>query len=443
MKYIKKGIQDIKVTVIVTVHNAEKYLRECLESVVSQTLKDIEILCIDGGSTDHSPEILQEYADRDSRIRIINDKNTSYGHKVNEGIRQAEGEYISVLESDDMYQADMLKKLYGIVEKYKPDYVNADYFNFYDINEKRYQALVKMYDNEDYGKLLKSEDSLKNMKQILRYWTGIFRKDFLIRNEIRMNESPGASFQDMSFRFLTSALAETAYHMEIPVYLYRIDNPGSSVYDAKKSVVIADEFDFLKKELINRKIEDSRIWRHYYTWKYNDFHGNLIRFGSAERKVLFERCYKELEKDRTALKEIDEQLYSEVITALLTKTEEEMWDRIDEIYNMNQKRIAWFRDSVWNLAENGIVVFGCGMYGRSVLDYLKAMGMEKEIYCLADNAEELWNSKLENYSILPPEQAVSRFSRACYIVAVKYARDEICRQLREYGIDEPQISIFQ
>lgn len=120
-----------------------------------------------------------------------------------------------------------------------------------------------------------------------------------------------------------------------------------------------------------------------------------------------------------------------------------MWDRIDEIYNMNQKRIAWFRDSVWNLAENGIVVFGCGMYGRSVLDYLKAMGMEKEIYCLADNAEELWNSKLENYSILPPEQAVSRFSRACYIVAVKYARDEICRQLREYGIDEPQISIFQ
>ena len=98
-------------TVIVTVHNAEKYLRECLDSVIGQTFSDIEILCMDGGSTDASPRILKEYAAKDNRVCIINDPNTSYGHKVNEGIRQAKGKYVSVLESDDMYDPDMLQRL--------------------------------------------------------------------------------------------------------------------------------------------------------------------------------------------------------------------------------------------------------------------------------------------------------------------------------------------
>lgn len=237
-------MKNIKITVIITVHNAEKYLKECIDSVLSQSFRNIEILCMDGGSTDRSPQILNEYACKDERIRIIDDKNTSYGHKVNEGILQAKGEYISVLESDDLYQPYMLEKLYQVAEKYHPDYVNADYYNFYNVGKKRYYALVKMYEEEDYGRLLKSKDCLQNMKQILRYWTGIFRKDFLLEKEIRMNESPGASFQDMSFRFLTSALSDTTYHISLPVYLYRIDNLDSSVYDSKKAVIIADEFDF-------------------------------------------------------------------------------------------------------------------------------------------------------------------------------------------------------
>ena len=71
--------KSIKVSVIVTVHNAEKYLREWMESVITQSLVDIEILCMDGGSSDASPQILQEYAEKDTRIRIIEDSNTSYG----------------------------------------------------------------------------------------------------------------------------------------------------------------------------------------------------------------------------------------------------------------------------------------------------------------------------------------------------------------------------
>ena len=169
--------RNIKITVIVTIHNAEKYLEECLNSVINQTFPGIEILCVDGGSTDSSPQILKEYAMKDDRIRIINDSNTSYGHKVNEGIRQARGEYISVLESDDMYQSDMLEQLYRIVKKYEPDYVNGDYFNVFDINGKHFQLHVKMYPESDYGRFLESGKHREDMRQILRYWTGIFKRD--------------------------------------------------------------------------------------------------------------------------------------------------------------------------------------------------------------------------------------------------------------------------
>ena len=160
--------KQIIISVIVTIHNAEKYLCECLDSVLTQTFSDIEILCMDGGSTDNSPQILKEYAKKDKRIRIINDPNTSYGHKVNEGIRQAYGEYISVLESDDMYLPDMLERLYVIAEKYKPDFVNADYLELWETEGRRYEVPVKMYPEQDYNHLLESGSPPEDMRQSLR-----------------------------------------------------------------------------------------------------------------------------------------------------------------------------------------------------------------------------------------------------------------------------------
>ena len=430
-------------TVIVTVHNAEKYLRECLDSVIGQTFSDIEILCMDGGSTDASPRILKEYAAKDNRVCIINDPNTSYGHKVNEGIRQAKGKYVSVLESDDMYDPDMLQRLYGIAEQYKADYVNGDYRNIFDIHGKRYQVLVKMYPEEDYGKLLESSKHPENMRQILRYWTGIFNREFLLKKDIRMTESPGASFQDMSFRFLISALADRAYHLEEPVYLYRVDNPGSSVYDPKKAVVIADEFDFLKRDLARREIKDPCIWRHFYTWKYNDFYGNLTRFSDEARTVLFERCYDEMEKDQEILVELfDEKLMSASIRDFLRKSKGEVWEDLEEIYRKvkegEEKRYGFLE----NLGENETVIFGCGMRGRSSLTFFKMLGIEKQICCFTDNDKNLWGTRLDGYMVVPPSEAGRRYPDALFLIANKYHGDEIERQLMEMGIEETKIYRF-
>ena len=100
----------IKVSVIMPVYNVEKYLHQCMDSLVQQTLTDIEIICVDDGSTDNSLAILQEYAQRDSRIIVLQQKNSGAGVARNTGMKIVKGEYLAIVDSDDFFELDMLEK---------------------------------------------------------------------------------------------------------------------------------------------------------------------------------------------------------------------------------------------------------------------------------------------------------------------------------------------
>lgn len=436
--------EEIRISVIVTVHNAEKYIRECLESVFAQTFSGFEVLCMDGGSTDGTPQILRDFAQRDCRVRIVNDANTSYGHKVNRGIEEAQGEYISVLESDDMYEPFMLERLYEIAERYHTDFVNADYTSFFDINGKRIGQTVKMYPEDMYNRLINYKEQPEAFGIITRYWTGLFRRAYLERENIRMNESPGASYQDMSFRFLTSILAKKAYHLDASVYLYRIDNPDSSMYDTRKTIVIAEEHEFLKQELIKRNITNRYVWHNAYQWKYTDFRGNMGHLKGTYRQELFSRYLSELEKDREALNRYCNLGYSQVVSEMLTGTPE----MIEQLIEADTKRRAerqqylkQFLDKITCLdAEDRIVVFGCGKVGSEVLELIKFA--DNQICCLTDNSELLWNTLKSNHEILSPEDAITRYPEALYIIANKLHAQDIVQQLRNMGICENMICVY-
>lgn len=116
-----------KVSVIIPVYNVEKYLPQCLDSVVKQTLKEIEIICVDDGSTDNSLEILKEYAAKDNRITVIAQKNLHAGVARNAGLAIAKGEYLSFLDSDDFFELNMLEETYNIAEKEKTEIVFYQY----------------------------------------------------------------------------------------------------------------------------------------------------------------------------------------------------------------------------------------------------------------------------------------------------------------------------
>ena len=106
-----------KISVIIPVYNVEQYLHQCLDSIINQTLQDIEIICVDDGSTDSSYAILQEYVNKDSRIIVLQQQNAGAGIARNTGMKLAKGKYLAILDSDDFFEPDMLEKAYLRCEK--------------------------------------------------------------------------------------------------------------------------------------------------------------------------------------------------------------------------------------------------------------------------------------------------------------------------------------
>lgn len=135
--------KTIKVSIIVPVYNVEKYIRCCLDSLVNQTMSNIEIICINDGSTDNSLEILEEYAKKDDRIKIINQENKKQGAARNRGIEIAQGEFIGFVDSDDWVDLDYFEKLYTTALEYQSDVAVASVLK----HKKNYQKYNVYYKN--------------------------------------------------------------------------------------------------------------------------------------------------------------------------------------------------------------------------------------------------------------------------------------------------------
>jgi len=132
-----------KVSVLVPIFNVESYLRECLDSVVNQTLRSLEIICINDGSTDGSLAIIEEYAKRDDRFVIIDKPNSGYGDSMNQGLQRATGDYIGIVESDDWVESNMFKELYRLAEKHNAQVAKSEFYSYYTTPEKRGMSGLK------------------------------------------------------------------------------------------------------------------------------------------------------------------------------------------------------------------------------------------------------------------------------------------------------------
>lgn len=197
------AVMNIKLSVILPSLNVADYIRECLNSVINQSLHELEIICVDAGSTDGTEKILKEYAERDTRIVVLHSEIKSYGKQVNMGLDYAAGEYIAVLETDDWIAPDMYRCLYEQAETDKLDYAAADFDVFHELqNGYSYFSRRGLFppDKRDwYGEILNTEQiaTLRASDYVL--WRGIYNRKFLNANHIRLHESAGAAFQDMGF----------------------------------------------------------------------------------------------------------------------------------------------------------------------------------------------------------------------------------------------------
>ena len=244
-RYINDG--TLKISVIMPIYNAEKYLKEALNSIIRQSLQDIEIICINDGSTDNSLEILKEYASNDERIKIIDKSNSGYGATVNIGINNAKGEFIAIFEPDDILDENIYEKLYINARENNLDVVKCNFYNYWSKTGKnRRSGLIKRC-SEDIP--FEPKDNLKIFECHASVWAGIYRKSFLDQNNIRFLETPGASYQDMSFNFKVYATAKKVMLLKTPLIFYRQDNPNSSINNPNKIYCVCDEYDELTRFL--------------------------------------------------------------------------------------------------------------------------------------------------------------------------------------------------
>ena len=202
------------VSVIIAVYNVEAYLRQCLDSVIGQTLRHIEIICVDDGSTDSSLQILKEYQLKDSRIRIIRQAHAGAGAARNKGLQAARGEYLSVLDSDDFFEPDMLKKAYYAAKVEDADIVVFK-SDFYDEQEHRFTPCDYSV-REDMLPKINPFGAMDIPDRIFNIgcgwaWDKLFRRDFVEENRARFQEIRTSN--DMFFVFYLYSKAESIYVM--------------------------------------------------------------------------------------------------------------------------------------------------------------------------------------------------------------------------------------
>ena len=185
---------QVLVSIIIPVYNTENYLKECLDSVVNQTLKEIEIICINDGSTDNSLKIMKSYAEKDDRIKIIDKKNEGQSVARNTGVKEAIGEYIAFVDSDDYIDQDAYEKLYRFAKKYGQDMVLCDVVRFNSI--KKWRARLHRI-SIPKNKLIISTNILKRPGLIYDTgpWNKLIKKSFWDEHEFTF--LPGRLYEDL------------------------------------------------------------------------------------------------------------------------------------------------------------------------------------------------------------------------------------------------------
>lgn len=376
----------MKVSIILPSLNVRKYIRKCVESVVNQTLKDIEIICVDAGSNDGTLEILREYEHRDIRIKVIISDKKSYGYQMNLGIDAATGEYIGILETDDYVSQEMYKELYNIAKANDADFVKSDFYRFTGEGENLSKAVFKLSQNiADYNRVIEPAHYQESFGFVMNTWSGIYKRSFLQKHKIRHNETPGASYQDNGFWFQTFMYAEKAFFVNKPYYMNRRDNENSSVNNKGKVYCICDEY----KYIFNILLKNQKLLSEFgYVFSYACFRaykGNLNRIDDEYKKEFIEKWSKDF-KNLQNKELIDLEKFNDADKTMLLS----IIENPNEYYkNTVVKEKAFYKEVI---AHENIIIFGAGMVGKRILDTLINNKSAINVLCFAVSKKE------ENFS---------------------------------------------
>ncbi len=435
-----------KITIIMPSLNVAKYIRACMESVLAQTIQDIEVLAIDAGSDDGTMEILQEYAAMDRRVRLIHSDRKSYGYQLNKGITLAQGKYIGIVETDDVIHPDMYEVLYQAAESRGTDYAKgvAEAFMETSIGEDiRHSIKVFPQESYDAGGGIVVLTPKKHPELVLAdfyLWSGIYKKEFL--QGIRLNESAGAAYQDIGFMLQVHSKAKQAVYLDRLVYRYRTDNTASSCQNRKAFRYLVQEYEYVEQLLQGK----AKAW-------YSVCYCKLFRqtreriFTMARSGVFWEEAVPDIYsltikmqkaiQDGVLTKEYMEESEWDEITSLL-ENPRQLYDAYGETFH---NKLNIMRSLFEKVKDRRAVIFGCGNWGRFchiLLDKRK----HGTVLAYCDNDAAKYQSMVQGVEVLGLPQAVRKYPDAQYVIAGKYHTGEMREQLNAMGIEDGQITEY-
>lgn len=423
----EKDMNKKMISVIVPVHNTFLYVKECLESILNQTYANLEVICIDS-STDRTIEILKKIACADSRVRLILDTNSSYGYKVNKGIKEAQGDFIAIVDSDDYLECGMLQRLIDVISENDADFVKSDHSSFFVENKKNviYEYISNASEKEIYGKCIDASNEPSILyKTGISIWTGLYKKSFLLENNIFMNESPGASFQDAGFSVLTHLYGRKIYYLCESFYRYRTDNINSSVKSPKKYETIAEEWKWIEGQIVERKIKDENILLALRARKLTNYEWNIKRLPS-DLAVKFACIINE---------ELDIQYLQSNLVEKMPPYYQEMFNRVYEkgLQNIPAKT----KYIIDLLRDQQVALVGYGELGRKILSYdieNGYFGIQK-FYDLEDKVLEIDGLYL-TVNAINARKVVKNY---VYLIADAEHENELYNRLMNTGVKSEQV----
>ncbi|MBR0423555.1 MAG: glycosyltransferase [Clostridia bacterium] len=293
--------QEPKISVVVPVYNTERYLPTCLDSLVNQNFRDIEIICVNDGSTDKSVAILNEYAKKDSRIRIINQENQGVSEARNTGIRESKGKYISFVDSDDYVDPKIYEKGYELIDSNDADVYSMKEETFYNganlIKEKPYNS-SKVFVYGDGEKTIDFPNKTYGIKLGV-VWNKLYRKSLITDNNFKFEKDIYFG-EDTIFNWILFTRVKKVINDENRLYFYRSSRPGSimSTVDASKKI---ENYIAIARRLVE-EYNTTNYFKGYENWVTTkilslNYNFLIIRFPKSEEKIYWIKKF---------LKDVDE-----------------------------------------------------------------------------------------------------------------------------------------
>lgn len=419
-----------KVSIIMPSLNVAEYIEESIESARRQTLEDIEIICVDAGSSDGTWRIIHKAAKSDSRIVAIQSPIKSYGYQVNVGIGKSTGQYIAILETDDFIVPKMYELLLEAADRDNLDYVKCDYSTYVTESEGRKFIERKVSDNSVfYDKPFLPSDYPQTVIDDWYLWNGIYNADFIKENNIRFSETPGAAFQDVGFLHKVAVNAHRGKYIKESLYRYCVDREGASSNSDKILRFIRKEYGLILDGMSECANHSERILL------YRRMARSFVRACmDSSNDLLIDPQINDI------CKWFHRQLHDAERWGYIC--EEDMPVSLREGYRhiMNPVNgfIAYRKVKESELKEflgenNPIIIFGCGNYGRDALKRLNSNGYV--VTGFMDNNKSLWGGTIDGFPVFSTDNIEGFDRNTRYIVAnEKYALD-IIAQLKKIRND--------